>query len=191
MNFRDILSVAAGILFVIGFVPYIRAILAGETKPAKASWIIWASLDTIILIGMWVQNAVNGQIVGAVAGAWIVVAFALKYGVPGWTRLDKFCLVGAVVGIVLWKMFDNPTLGIFVSLCVGFLGSIPTIVSAWYDPSKEDKTGWTIFWLSCICAVAAIPKLTLEDAGQPITFCTIETIMMFLLFIKPSIAWSR
>lgn len=185
MNTKDILSVVAGVLFVAGFVPYIRAILAGTTKPAKASWIIWASLDTITFAGMCAKHSVNGQIVGAIIGAWIVVILALKYGTPGWTRLDKFCIAGAVSGIALWSIFSNPTLGIVTSLSVVFIGSIPTFVSAFNDPRREDKVGWTIFWVSCVCAVIAIPEFTLEDAAQPITFCLIETIMMYILYIKP------
>jgi len=184
-NLKDILSVVAGVLFVIGFIPYIRAVVAGTTKPAKASWVIWASLDSITLVGMCVQHSVNGQIIGAVAGAWIVVAVALKYGTPGWTKLDKFCLAGAILGIVLWMAFSNPTLGIVTSVSVVFLGSIPTFVSAWNDPSKEDKTGWTIFFVSCVCAVLAIPRWTFKDASQPITFYSIETIMMYLLYVRP------
>lgn len=185
MDTKNVLSVVAGILFVVGFVPYIRAILVGTTKPAKASWIIWASLDTITFAGMCVQHSLNGQIVGAVVGAWVVVALALKYGIKGWTILDQLCLIGAIFGIILWKLFSNATLGIVTSNAVVFLGSIPTFVSAYKDPTKEDKVGWTIFWVSCICAVAAIPKLTLDDAVQPIVFCSIETIMMFLLYVKP------
>lgn len=181
----SILSVIAGVLFIAGFIPYIRAILAGETKPAKASWLIWASLDTITIVGMYVQNSLNSQIIGAMTGAWIVTALAVKYGVSGWTKVDKFCIAGAVIGIVLWKMFSNPNLGIATSASVCFLGSIPTFVSAWKDPSKEDKIAWTIFWVSCVCAMLAIPKLTFEDVCQPLSFFLVETIMMFILYIRP------
>lgn len=184
-NLRCAFSIAAGILFFLGFAPYIRATVVGPTKPAKASWFIWASLDTITLIGMYVQHTINGQIIGAVAGAWVVFAVVMKYGTPGWNKLDKFCLVGAGVGIVLWKTFSSPTLGIVASNSVVFLGAIPTFVSARKDPKKEDKLGWTIFWLSCICAVVAIPHFTFDDAVQPIVFCSIETTMMYLLYIKP------
>jgi len=183
--FQSVLSVVAGLLFLAGFFPYILAILRGQTKPAKASWIIWASLDTITLLGMYAKDAVNGQIVGAVLGVWIVVALAIKYGKPGWTKLDRLCLVGAVIGIVLWQAFSNPVLAILTSQSVVFLGSIPTFVSAWHDPSKEDRIAWTIYWLSCVAAVIAIPSWTLQDTAQPITFFTIETIMMYLLYLKP------
>lgn len=185
MTLQNALTVVAGILFFAGFVPYILAILRGETKPAKASWIIWGSLDTIALAAMYAKGALNGQIVGAVLGAWVIVALAMRYGTPGWKKLDIVCLGGAVLGIVLWQTFNDPLLGIITSQVVTLIGALPTWRSAWQDPSKEDKLAWTIFWLSCVVAVVAIPAWTLQDAAQPMTFFTIETIMMILLFVKP------
>ncbi|OGF31525.1 hypothetical protein A2533_00730 [Candidatus Falkowbacteria bacterium RIFOXYD2_FULL_35_9] len=181
---RETLSIIAGILFVIGFVPYVIAILRKETKPEKATWIIWATLDSLTLAGMYYEETVNGQIVGAVLGVWIVVFFAMKYGTPGWTLLDKACLMGAVIGIALWQIFSDPLFGIMTSLVVVSLGSIPTFVSAWEDPSKENKLAWVIFWVSSVLAVITIPHWTLEDAAQPITFCVVESIMMYILFSR-------
>lgn len=182
---KETLSILAGLLFVAAFVPYIRAILRKETKPAKASWLIWASLDTITLVGMFFKHSVNGQIIGAVFGAWTVAALALKYGTPGWTKLDKFCLGSAVLGIVFWQVFGDPVFGIATSLGVILIGSIPIFTSAWKDPSRENKLAWTIFWISCVCAVIAIPRWTLAGAAQPITFFVIETIMIYILFVRP------
>jgi hypothetical protein len=182
---KEIFSILAGLLFVAAFVPYIRAILRKETKPARASWLIWATLDTITLAGMFFKDAINGQILGAILGAWVVAILALKYGVPGWTTLDKFCLAGAVLGIVLWQVFSDPIFGIMTSLGVVFIGSVPTFTSAWKDPSRENKLAWMIFWISCVCAVIAIPRWTLEDAAQPITFFVVESIMMYILFVRP------
>lgn len=180
---REFLSIMAGVLVVLAFIPYVRAILRGETKPAKASWFIWATLDTITLWGMYRENSVNGQIVGAVLGVWIVNGVALKYGKAGRTKLDVFCLIGAAIGISL--MFLNPKWALLASLTTVFIGSFPTFLSAWKDPSGEDKVAWTMFWVSCLCAIFAVPKWTIEDAAQPITFLTVETIMMYLLFVRP------
>lgn len=185
METRDILSALSGLVFIAAFIPYIRAILRGETKPAKASWIIWGSLDTITIAGMYFEGTLNGQIIGAVIGAWSVIVLSLKYGTAGWTKLDKFCLAGAVLGIVLWKAFDNPVFGIVTSQVVIFLGSIPTFVSAWEDPSRENATAWAMYWISCLLALVAIPQWTFADAAQPICFTAIETTMMFILFVRP------
>ncbi|HBO17111.1 MAG: hypothetical protein UR69_C0002G0235 [Candidatus Moranbacteria bacterium GW2011_GWE2_35_2-] len=184
MELKSILSVISGVLFVAGFVPYIIAILRGETKPAKASWIIWASLDYIVLAGMIAEKTVNGQILGAVIGATIVIGLAMKYGASGWTRTDKFCLIGAMLGISLWMIFKNPTFGIMTSCIVAFIGSFPTFISAWKDPSKENRLAWTIFWISCVCAMIAIPRMTFADAAQPTTFFLIESVMMYILYFR-------
>lgn len=181
---KNIISIIAGVLFVIGFVPYIRAILRKETKPAKTSWIIWASLDYIVLAGMIATHTVNGQIVGAVIGATIVIGLAMKYGTSDWAKIDIFCLIGAIFGIVLWRIFGNPVFGIITSCVAAFIGSFPTFLSAWKDPGHEDKLAWTIFWASCVCAMIAIPKWTLADVAQPATFFTIESIMMYILYFR-------
>ena len=185
---KDIFTVIAGILYMVGFVPYAVAIIRKRTRPSKASWIIWTLLDTITIAAMYAKDAVNGQILGTVIGAWIVVFLAMKYGTPGWTQLDKLCLSGAVLGVVLWWVFNNPIVGMAISLCVVTVGSIPTFVSAWKNPENEDKLAWTIFTISCLFALLAIPKLTFEDVVQPASFTTIELIMMYILFIhKPTV----
>lgn len=188
---KEALSYLSGVIFCLAFVPYVRAIVRKETKPSKSTWIIWAILDTVTLVGMYFEDSVNGQIVGAVIGSWVVVVLALKYGVPGWTKLDKLCLAGAILGVVLWKAFSSPMLGILTSLSVVFIGSTPTFESAWKDPSREDKLAWVTFWISCVLAVIAIPEWTLKDAAQPITFTVIETIMMYILFVRPKLAARR
>ncbi len=185
MTVKDIFSMLGGIFAIAGFVPYIRAIMLKQTKPAKATWVIWATLDTITFFGMYAKHALNGQMIGIIAGVWIVVVLALKYGERGWTMLDKSCYCGALIGIILWVTFDSPVLGIMISLSIIFLGSIPTFVSAWKDPSKENKLGWGIFWFSCVFTLAALPGWTLEDAAQPIIFFLIETVMIYILFVRP------
>lgn len=188
---HKLLGITAGILFLVAFAPYILAIVRNQTKPARASWIIWACLDSITIAALYQEEAINGQLIGAVTGAWIIVILAFIYGTPGWSKLDVFCLVGAAFGIGLWWYLQSPLAGAIVSLSVVFIGAIPTFVSAWKDPSKEDKLAWFIFWLSCVFAVAAIPRWTIADAMQPLVFLLIESIMVYLLFIWPRFRYAK
>jgi len=186
MALYKILSIVAGILISVSFVPYILAIRKGAGKPVLTTWITWAILDTIALVGMAAEDALNGQIIGCVIGAWIVVAYAVKYGRPGWTKTDKFCLYSSVVGIALWIIFNNALIGLSISLILLFIASIPTFQSAWEDPSREDRLAWTIQWVSCIILLFSIQNWDLANAGQPIIFTLIETTMMYVLYFhKP------
>ncbi|KKR22638.1 MAG: hypothetical protein UU40_C0007G0051 [Candidatus Uhrbacteria bacterium GW2011_GWD2_41_121] len=112
---KDFFNVMAGVLFTLAFAPYIWAIMHKRVrnwkstsvwswidritfvrpddkpaKPIKASWIIWASLDTITFAGMYAEGSLNLQITSAVVMAWVTVLLALKHGLPGWRRVDTF-----------------------------------------------------------------------------------------------------
>lgn len=181
MPIKSIFSILSGAIFLIGYFPYIWAIIQCKTKPSKSTWIIWASLNTVMLAGMYATHTVNGQIVAAVCGNWIVAFLALKRGAPGWSRLDKACLAGAVLGIVLWIVFSSPVLAILLSASVVFIGSIPTFKSAWEDPGRENFAAWACYWISCIFSLMAVTQWTLANAAQPVVFFAVDSIVMFLL----------
>lgn len=209
---KNIFDTLAFVLIIVAFVPYTRAIwrdrhipsgTPGKTEPSKASWIIWVALDIITAIGMYVEGSLNGQITAAVIGGSVLAALALKYGSSEWTRLDKCCLGGAFLGIVLWKVFGDAIAGILTCQVVMFIGSFPTIASAWKDPGKENRTAWMLFWLSCVAALIAIKGLTWEilihepvkfffahlaDTAQPATFFIIESAVLGILVFRPLFA---
>ena len=175
-----ILSALAGLFIIIGYIPYIISIIKGKTVPAKASWLIWASLDTILLYGMFLRDVVNSQILGTVFMIWVVVVLSFRYGKSGWTHIDKFSLIATIAGIIL--IWVNPSWSIVLLAIVSFIGAFPTFYSAWKTPSREDKLTWTLYWISCVLTVLAIPKWTVSSGAQPTSFFIVQTTMMYLLF---------
>ncbi len=190
---KDILSVLAGIIFLVGFVPYIRAILRKKDpiKPSKVSWLIWTANDAMILSGMVAKHSLSGQIVGALLGSIVTLVLALKFGKAEWTWVDKGSLAGSILGVILWALLKEPNFCIVISVGVALVGSIPTYVSMWNSPEDEDKVGWTIFSSSSIFAIGAIPALTWEDATQPIGYALGNVVIMFLLFIRPRLLLAK
>lgn len=185
MPVKTVLSIASGIVLIFAFVPYIKAIVQGETRPRKATWLIWASCDIIILAGMIVQHKVNGLLVGAVLGASTTFVLSLLYGEKGWARRDKICITLATLAIVLWKYFEDSNVGIALSSTALFVAAWPTYVSAWERPENEDRIAWAIFNISSSLGVLAIPQLTFGDAVPPIVFLTIDCPMLCLVFVRP------
>lgn len=179
------MNTAAGVLVLVGFLPYIWTILNGATVPSPISWSIWASVDTLALVAMWKKDALNGQIIGAVIGAWLTVGLALFFGKPSMGSIEWISIAGAVAGIVLWQIKGDAIYGIICSQAAVFAGAIPTFVGAYHNPTQEDPVAWSIWLASCICALFAVKKWDLANALQPINFTIIEAVMVGLVVIRP------
>jgi len=175
----------SGVLFFLAFVPYILTILNGLTQPSPISWAIWGSVDVLTLVAMKKKNALNGQIIGAVAGASITTVLAIMFGKPTMGSIEWVSIGGAVVGIVLWQIKGDALLAIISSQAAILIGAIPTFAGAYSNPAQENPIAWLIWFSSCVCALIAVDKWDLAHALQPITFTIVEGTMVFLVVILP------
>ena len=120
---HDIASIAgklAGIISLSAYIPYILSILRKETKPNRASWIIWAIVSTIIALSYREAGASYAFLapVGYVVGSTIVFILSIKYGVGGWTPFDRKCLIGTAISLVVWQIFDSPMSALLINLFI-------------------------------------------------------------------------
>lgn len=186
MNISDALSVLSGIVILIAFFPYIRAIVKRQTSPRKATWLIWATGDWIILAGMIAKGTISGLIAAACLGATTIFILSLFYGEAGWKTRDKVCITLSGAAILLWQYFGESNLGIGFSLLSLAIAAWPTYVSAWEKPENEDTKAWIIFNISSFLGVLGIRHLTFTDIAPPVTFMLIDLPLIYLLFIRPA-----
>lgn len=179
------MNILSGVLFFLAFIPYIWAILHGQTVPSPVSWAIWASVDTLALVAMIKEKATCGQLIGACIGAWVITLLGVIYGNPTMGTIEWVSIAGAVSGVILWQTTGNAVLAIICSQTAVLIGAIPTVVGAYANPAQEDPIAWTIWFVSCVCALLAIKKWDVANALQPVTFTIIETTMVLLVVIRP------
>lgn len=179
------MNTLSGVLFFAAFLPYIWAIVNQETVPSPVSWAIWASVDTLVLSAMKKEKAPIGQITGAVTGAWVITTLALIFGKPTMGSIEWVSIAGALLGIILWKTTGNAITAVVCSQLATFIGAFPTFANSYNYPQQENPLAWSIWFVSCICALFAIKKWNIAEALQPITFTTIETVMVILVVIRP------
>lgn len=179
------MNTAASILSVVGCLPYIWAIVNHQTVPSPVSWVIWASVDVLALVAMWKKKALNGQIVGAVVAAGLTACFALFFGKPTVGLIEWISIAIALASVILWQVKSDAIYGIVGSQVAIAAGAIPTIVGAYHNPTHENPIAWLIWLSSCICVLFAIKKWDLANALQPLTFTVNNTIMVFLVTIRP------
>jgi len=185
------------VIYVLGFILYVRPIwrtrklapgTPGKIEPQKASWTVWAILDTIIMFGMYAKHALNGQILGAIAGTWTVVGLAFKFGKRGWDTRDKVCLAIGLAGIGLWKLFASAELGIICGLAGALIAAWPTYQETWNNPGHEDKLAWTTFSVGCVFALIAVPQWDIANAAMPIVFAAIDIPVTLMIYFRPRLS---
>ncbi|MGC9599128.1 MAG: hypothetical protein ABSE18_01960 [Minisyncoccia bacterium] len=179
------MNTLSGILFFVAFLPYIWAILHHQTVPSPVSWAIWASIDALSLIAMRKEKAAIGQLTGAVVGASAVAILALVFGKPSMGSVEWITIAIAALGIILWQVKNDALLGLVCAQIATLVGGVPTIVDGYRNPKQEDPIAWSIWFLSCVCALFAIKKWNLANALQPLVFTTIETAMVVFVVIRP------
>ncbi len=185
MHWRDVIGVMAGVVALSALIPYARSILAGHTKPNRASWCIW-SLVGIVLAASYKAS-------GADATFWIAVAYAvnpltvallsIRYGVGGASRLDLICLAVCLLILLLWWRLRSAPVALFLTLCVDALGALPTLRKAWQDPRSEDQLAWGI-----ACAAAFLNLFAIDSPKPQVwlypVYAFLVTALIYALLLR-------
>ena len=179
----ELFSILSGILFIISYFFYIRSIFRKETKPQKASWIIWAVTDIIILVTLFLQEVPNYHLsLAATLGSTIIAILSFKYGTSGWTKTDIVCLITSVIGIVLWQVYNNPLIALIILSLTQMIASIPTVIHAWNKPEEENIISWGLFFVGGIAGLLAIRAWIPENYAFTLAVTLISCPFFIVLF---------
>jgi zinc transporter ZupT len=180
------LGLLAGIITLLGFVPYCLAIVQGRTKPNQATWWIWSIVGIMLASSYWASGATQTLWVpiSYVIGPIITTALAMRYGASQWSRFDRLCILGAFVSLILWFVLRSPQVALVINLIIDLFGALPTIRNAWHRPQDEDLTGWLIFTVGNAFNVLAIDRWTWEIASYPL-YITFANGIVLSLLLRP------
>jgi len=187
MNYYEFWGILAPIVSLIGFIPYFKSILKGETKPSATSWWTWTILAFVALISSWAGGA-PWQVL--LLPAWLCISqlavsfLSIKFGDNKWDARNKICIAGAMFGILLWIFTGNPLLALGFSIISDLFASIPNFQHIFLNPEQEDKIAWTIGWLSGVLEIVAVKNWTFASSGWALYFILNMTTVLFLLYRK-------
>lgn len=176
----------AGVLSLVAFVPYIVAILRGQTRPNRATWWIWTMTSGILLASYYFS--------GATTTIWVAVSYfvaslatavlSVRYGEGGSTPLDRGCLMGAGVGLLFWWWFDSPVVALITTLGADFAGALPTIRKAYVAPHTEDRLAWMLFLAGNIFNFLALDRWEFAIAIYPV-YHLLASVTIASLVLRP------
>ena len=181
------LGILSGLIFLIADIPYIRDILKGKTKPHRVSWFLYFVLNSVNIANQAASGATNSlwlPVVSAIV-TFFIFAMAIKRGMGGYEKLDLVCLVGALLGIVLWVVFDNPLASTICNILASTLAVAPTIKKSILHPSTETKITYLIGSISGLIAALSVGSWILSLLILPLHGFLVQ-IIIYGILIRPT-----
>jgi hypothetical protein len=137
---KELLGAAATAFTFAIFVPYIRGIARGATRPHVFSWVVWALGTFIVFLAQLAGGAGVGAwpigISSAITG-WIAWLAYRRRGDVTITRSDQACFAAALVALPCWAFTDDPLWAVIILTLVDLVGFGPTLRHAWSSPHAE------------------------------------------------------
>lgn len=181
LPYKEILSATAIVLTFVAFIPYIRAIINGGTKPHVFSWMIWGSTTFVVFlaqlegkggVGAW-PIGVSGSITIFIA----ILAYCKRADITI-TKIDWIFLCAAMSALPLWFATSDPMWAVVILTTVDIFGFAPTVRKVYYHPHSESMLHFALFGTRNLTVILAIENYSVTTVLFP---AVIAAACMFLI----------
>lgn len=156
----QLLAVLSVLMFLAAAPPYILDTVHGKTKPERITWLIFSIQNIIAFVS---QATLGGGwslvFLGLdTLGSMIVLGLSLRFGVGGWTVLDRAALAIASVGVVVAVFAHQPVVAILGVILADISGTVLTILKTYHAPDSETTISWVLTGTGAMTGVLSVGK---------------------------------
>lgn len=191
---KKALSATGIVLTLVMFVPYIRSIHDGRTKPHLFSWIVWAIGTFTVFLAQLAGHGGWGAWPIGVSGlitVYIALLAAFKRTDQSITRSDWWFLGAALGALPCWFLTSNPLWAVVILTVVDLAGFGPTFRSAYQRPYDERMGFYAFAVIRNGVAIAALERYSLTTVLFPAAVgfaCFVFVVMVFYRRRSPEIS---
>ena len=184
---QTLLIAVSTVLTLVSAVPYIIEIIRHKTKPRIVSWFTWSLLTGIACAASFADGKVASGILmlAATVETMAIVVLGFAYGDRKFERLDIICQLGAIVGLLLWLIFNSPAIAVIAAVVIDCVGMIPTVKHSWQRPYEET---WSTFFLAGVGAIATVFAAgvwTITSVAYPLYIVVANLLLTSLVLGSP------
>ncbi len=159
---RIFFAAAAALLSFAAFFFYLRDMLVRETRPQRASWLIWSVLSSIACATQVAEGA-TGSLIYVImncTGTLIVFCYALRRGVGSILYGKDVLILGvAACGLGLWTFTETSAWALAITCGISLLAGAVTCVKALAAPQTETPSYWVLSFAAACAAIGSIGDL--------------------------------
>lgn len=182
-SFKLLFSALAIVLTFLAFVPYIRSILAGVTKPHVFSWVIWGTTTVVVFFAqLQAKGGIGAWPIGVSGAITTFIAFLafVKRSDISITKTDWLFFLSALASLPFWYFTSDPLWAVVVLTIVDLLGFGPTIRKAYDFPHEENIPFFLLFMARNTFALLALEHYSLATVLFPLS---VSCACLFLLIM--------
>lgn len=183
---KEFISLLAPLIIMAATVPYIIDILRGKSRPNVVSWFTWVILLAIATSAAFIAHESRTAFLtlGDLIGTSTVLILGIKFGIAKMNKTDILCQVGAVAGIILWAVFDSPTIAILSTIIIDFIVVVPTLRHAWESPQEETWQTYAITAGACILTLFSLTTYNIASLAYPVYLPLANGILVFIIVYR-------
>ncbi len=139
---KDTFAIIATVLAVLGYGPYLLKTISKQVSPHPYTWFVWSIISGITLFGQIAKGAGIGALPTTVAEILTIVifGFSLRNGFTYVHKSDTYYLIAALVGLIPWLIFRDPTITVVIAVTVDVIAFTPTFRKTWEHPGSETRS---------------------------------------------------
>lgn len=182
--YKEIFSTLAIAITFVAFIPYIRSIRQGKTKPHAFSWIIWASVTSIIFFATLADKGGAGAWPIGVSGLITLYVAFLAYTKKSdrmISNTDWLFFIIAMTSLPLWHFTSNPLWSVIILTTIDLLGFVPTFRKSYNYPYEEQLTFFNLMASRNLIVIIALENYSLTTLLFPAT--TAIACILFVLMV--------
>jgi len=173
--YKELLSAVAIVLTLAAFIPYVRAIISGSTRPHVFSWIIWGATTFVVFLAQIEgEGGVGAWPIGVSGVITILIAFLayLKRSDITTTRTDWVFFILALSSLPLWYLTSDPLWAVVVLTIVDVLGFGPTARKVYNFPHSESLLFFALFAVRNLIVIMALENYSVTTVLFPAVIAT-------------------
>lgn len=169
-NIQIYIGYAAGVLALIPYVLFIRAMRKGTEVPNLAGWILY---DISMLMIVTSSIALNAWQAVWLAMAYLVgqtamIGLSFKTGYIAFSKFDYLCMSLSLFGLLLWMYTSDPLYALVLNVGVDALGTLSIARKVYIHPGTEDTMAWSLALAVATLNVFAVAALDIGNALYPV-----------------------
>ncbi|MBA3724167.1 MAG: hypothetical protein H0W89_04755 [Candidatus Levybacteria bacterium] len=183
---QSFLGVAALIINIAGYIPYIRDIFRNKVKPHPVTWGVWTILTTIVAFNQ-VSNGGGYSSLFFISTALLVgfvFILSLRYGMGGASKIDRLCLCLAILLLVYWLTVQETRISTLLVVTIDGIAAVPTILKTYQHPETESYNQWSLAGIAGFLTILSVPRLDWVLLLYPVYVLIANSAIVIVKYIR-------